>query len=185
MDASQFPRHIDKIAKRVAKYARDEFPGMAVKTALRFIDGNFRAQGFQGKRFQKWEPNRRGGTILIQRGHLRRSFQTETRPGMFRVYSYSKYGKAHNRGFKGTVTVKAHSRRKYTARRVGTGRYTKNGNERKKTIHEVSGQTSVKQHVRQMNIPKRQFMPESAQDSPVLNNAIKRNIIKSLKSIMK
>lgn len=183
MDATAFPDHIKRLAKRIENYAANEFPGMAVKTTLRFVDGNFRAQGWQGARFEKWKGNRRGGTILIQRGHLRRSTLAQTGRGTFRVYNYSRYAAAHNRGFKGNVGIKAHTRRKYTARRVGTGRFTKTGKERTKTIHVASGMINVKQHVRKMNIDKRQFMPETAQDSPVLNNAIKRNVIKSLKQI--
>lgn len=183
MDAQQFPAHINKMAKRIEQYAANEFPAQAVKTTLRFVDGNFRAQGFQGKRFERWPGNRRGGTILIQRSHLRRSTLAQTGRGSFRVYNYARYAAAHNRGFKGNVTVRSHTRRKFTAKRVGTGRFNKSGSERKKTIHEVTGASTVKQHVRRMNVPKRQFMPETAQDSPVLNNAIKRNITNFLKEL--
>lgn len=184
MDAQQFPSHIRNLAKRIEQYAADGFPAMAVRTTLRFVDGNFRAQGWQGRGFERWMPNRRGGTILIHKGHLRRSTLSQTGRATFRVYNYSRYAAAHNRGFKGNVNIKAHTRRKYTARRVGTGRYTKKGRERTRTIHEQTGIINVKQHVRRMNVPRRQFMPESAKDSPVLVNAISRNITNSLKQII-
>ncbi len=183
MRAEKFPSSVRALAKRVEQYARDEFPHMAVNKTLRFIDGNFRAQGWQGSRFQKWKKNRRNGTILVHKGHLRRNNRGETGKASFRVYNSSPYAAVHNRGFKGSVTVKAHTRRRFAARRVGTGRFTRTGTERKKTVHVVSNTTTVKQHVRNMNIDKRQFMPESAKDSPILNNSIKRQIIADLKRI--
>lgn len=184
MDANKFPAHIKRMAQKIERYATTEFPGMAVNKTLRFIDGNFRAQGFQGRTFERWKRNRRGGTILVHRGHLRRSNRGETQPGKFTVYNYHKAAKAHNRGFKGQVTVRSHTRRRYAARRVATGRVTRNGNPRTKTVHEVVSEITVKQHVRNMNMPKRQFLPETARDSPVLVNSISRQVKKDIKHIL-
>jgi phage gpG-like protein len=160
---------------------------MAKKKALRFIDGNFRAQGWQGRSFEKWKDTVRKktkqGTILINKGNLRRSFLGDTSPGQVRIYTTSPYARVHNRGFNGTVQVRAFTRVKFAESRIGTGRFTKNGTERTKKVHVVAGMTQVQAHQRQMNIPKRQFMPESATDSPVLLNAIRRDVISSIKSI--
>lgn len=183
MNAQNLPSHLRRQAKELERYVMTEFPGMAGRKILRFIDGNFRAQGWQGASFQRWKPNRRGGTILVRRGILRRSFRQEVGAGSVRTYSTSPYAAIHNRGFRGTVSIKAHSRRKYEAQRIGTGRFTKTGRERKKTIHVQSGVIQVKAHTRKVNIPQRQMMPERYNDSPVLINSIKRDVIKTLKNI--
>lgn len=183
MDAQSFNAELRRKTKELEQYALTEFPGMAGRKILRFINGNFRAQGWQGAGFQRWKPNRRGTTILIRKGLLRRSIRQQVTPGAVRTWSDSRYAAVHNRGFKGTVRIKSFKRRIFTAQRVGTGKFTKTGKERKKTIHVQTGSTIVKAHSRKMNIVKRQFMPESSNDSPVLVNAIKRDTIKKLKTI--
>ena len=183
MNANEFAAELEKKTKALEKYARVEFPRMAGRKVLRFIDGNFRAQGWQGRSFLPWQRNKTNTTILIRRGTLRRSINMQTSDGMVRIYTNCPYARVHNRGFNGTVTVKAFTRNKYTATRIGTGRYTKNGNERMKTVHQVSGSSQVKSHIRKMNTPRRQFMPESWDDSPVLVNALRRDVIKAIKQI--
>lgn len=183
MNAQKLPRHLQKLADQLERYAINEFPGMAGNKILRFINGNFRAQGWQGRSFQRWKANRRNSTILIRRGHGRRSIRQETRPGIVRTWSDSPYMAVHNRGFKGKVSIREHQRRKYEARRVPTGRKTKSGNDRMKTVHVNTGTSIVKGHTRNVNIPKRQFMPESWNDSPVLVNSIRRDVVKTMKSI--
>lgn len=183
MNANQFPGSLNRAAVALKQYMLNEFPAMAGRKTLRFIEGNFRAQGFQGARFQRWEANARDTTILIKKGHLRRSFHMEIGPGMVRMFSDSKYAAVHNNGFKGQVTVKAYQRRVYSARRIGTGRFTKTGKERKKTIHEVSGYIKVKSHTRNMNIPQRKMMPTSWNDSPALFKSVERDVIKKIESL--
>ena len=164
-------------------YIVNIFPRRAAAISLRFIDGNFRAGGWQGNRFSVWLPNKKGTTTLIDKGNLRRSFHYITAPGQVYVFSNSPYAFVHNRGFVGIVSVKAHTRYKFASYKVGTGRFNKNGTERTKTYHTVSGTTQVAAHTRKMNIPKRQFMPEDQNDSPVFNNAIKREITRSIQQI--
>lgn len=183
MNPQQFNLKLQRQQKKLKAYVYNLFPGMAARKTLRFIDGNFRAQGWQGQTFQRWKKNTRDGTILVKKGHLRRSFRQEIAPGQVRTYSTSNYAAIHNRGFNGTVNIGAHERRIYTASRIGTGKFNKNGTERMKTIHTESGRVNVKAHTRKMNIPKRQFMPEHWNDSPVLVNAIRRDLIKELKRI--
>lgn len=187
MDAMDLPKKLERYANELKTYARDRWPRMAAQTSLRFIDGNFRAQGWQGRSFKKWKANQRGGTILVKSGRMRASFRQQIAPGYMRVYTNSKAARVHNQGFIGKVTVRAHSRRRYTARRVGTGRFNRNGTERKKTVHEHTGTISVKQHVRNMNMPKRQFMPnmQDGSDAPVLINAIIRKTTNDLRNIVK
>jgi phage gpG-like protein len=183
MNASQFPQQLRAKAKELERYANTRWPGMAARKVLRFIDGNFRAQGWQGATFEAWKPNARRSTILIRRGHLRRSWRQQTGPGMVRTYSTSPYAAMHNRGYRGTVTIKAHERRKYAARKIGTGKFTKSGRERMKTVHDHVGNAQVREHVRTMNIPKRQMAPNSPNDSPVLVKSILRDMEKEIKNI--
>jgi len=183
MTPEQFRATTQRQSRELQNYIVNVFPSRAGKIALRFIDGNFHAQGWQGATFQPWKPNATGTRILIKRAFLLRSFHYITAPGQCTIFSNSPYAYVHNFGFHGTVTVKAYTRHKYTAHQVGTGRYNKNGTERKKTIHMISGTTAVRSHTRTMNIPRRQYMPEDQDDSPVFNNAIKREIIREVTKI--
>ena len=64
------------------------------------------------------------------------------------------------------------------------GQFTKTGKERMQTVTYKSGSSQVRAHQRKMNIPKRQFMPTHPNDSPVLNNAIERQVARDIKQIM-
>ena len=183
MDAKNFPKDLQHKADMIRDYANNTFPRMAGAKILRFIDGNFRAQGWQGSTFQRWQPNKRKGTILIKTSRLRNSISQSFGPREVVTFTSVPYAGVHNRGFSGTVSIPAHTRTKYAAVQVGTGQYTNHGTERTKTMHKATGSTQVKSHQRKMNIPKRQFMPEKYNDSPVLINSIKREVINTLKTI--
>lgn len=184
MNANNIEADFKRKAAQLERYALQEFPRMAKRKALRFIDGNFRAQGWQGRSFLPWQATRRGSTILVKTGAGRRSIHGDTSPGEVRIYSNSPYMRYHNRGFKGTVQVKGHTKLNWEAYKTGTGRYnTKSGKERKKTLHRIVGTTDVQAHQRQMNLAKRQFMPESPSDSPILFDSIKRSVVASIKAI--
>lgn len=185
MTPQHFQAETQRKAKELENYIVNVFPQRAGKIALRFIDGNFRAQGWQGQRFSLWKPNKRNGTILVDKGRLRRSIHFRTAPGQVSVFSNSPYAAVHNRGFNGTVTVKEHTRYKYVAQKIGTGRFNKSGTERLKTIHTVASSSDVSSHTRKMNIEKRQFMPEGQNGSPVFANAIRREIVREIKQIFK
>ncbi len=160
-----------------------EFPRRAGEISLRFIDGNFRSQGWQGASFQPWQKNKRNGTILVKTGLLRSATTFATSPGMVRVSNATPYAAAHNMGFHGTVSVRQHTRRLMTTKSVETGRLTKSGKMRLKTVHTLKNISFVKAHTRNMNLPKRQFMPGSMNDSPILYNAYRREVERKLKSI--
>jgi phage gpG-like protein len=185
MDSSQFPKDLISKAARLERYVNDEFPVMAVNKTLRFIDQNFRDQGWRGRGFSPWRKTKRGGTILVKSGRLRRSFHSETGPGMMRIWSDAPYSRVHNRGFNGTVAVKGFTRYKYTETKTGTGRFTKDGRERTRTTHKLAAMTQVQAHQRHMNITQRQFAPESPADAPVLMADIKNEVIKEFKTIFR
>lgn len=183
MDTREFKALLAKKQEELKRYVNNDFPGKAGNIGLRFVNGNFRAQGWQGVTFQRWKENARKGTILIRKGRLRRGTKFTTQPGVARIYNDVPYASVHNRGFSGTVQIKAHTRRMYEANRVATGRLTKTGKAQMKTIHTIKGTSQVKAHSRKMNIPKRQFMPEDIKDSPVPFNAYRREIERTLKAI--
>jgi phage gpG-like protein len=185
MTPEEFSIALETKAKEIKNYANNRFPSVAGNIALRFINGNFRAGGFQGQSFDRWKKsNKKRGSTLVDSGALRADNHYTTQPGQTTLKNNRPYAKLHNEGFEGTVTVKAHTRNKYSKKKVGTGKLTKKGKERMQTMTFKSGQSTVKAHTRKMNIPKRQFMPTNERDSVVLNKAIERQVTRDIKQIM-
>lgn len=185
MTPEEFAKALQTKAKEIERYTNTRYPSVAGNIALRFINGNFRAQGFQGQSFERWKKsNKKRGSTLVNKGHLRAANYYTTQPGQTTLKNSSPYAKIHNEGFNGTVTVKAHSRNKYSKAKKGTGKFTKKGKERMQTVTFKSGSSQVRAHQRKMDIPKRQFMPTRPDDSPVLNNAIERQIARDIKQLM-
>lgn len=185
MNPQDFSAAINRKANELKNYTTSRFPSKAGNIALRFVNGNFRAQGFQGTSFKKWKPNKRGGTVLVKTGKLRAATYFTTQPGQFTLKNTMPYAKIHNEGYKGEVSVKAHSRNKYSKTKVGTGKFTKTGKERTRTMTMKTGQKSIKGHSRKINLPQRQFIPTTASPSPVLNNAILREVARDINQLMK
>jgi phage gpG-like protein len=184
MNPQQFEIALKQKQEALRNYVNNVFPRRAGEISLRFISGNFRAQGWQGTVFQKWKENRRKGTILVKTGRGRRGTHFTTFPGGVRVFNNVGYMAVHNKGFNGTVQVPAHERRIIARKKVGTGLFSvKTQKERVKSVATVAGVSNVKAHSRKMNIPKRQFMPTSLHDSPVLANALTRELTRALKQI--
>lgn len=184
MKPEQFASDLKNKQTQLKNYVNNVFPNRAGRIATRFINGNFRAQGWQGATFQRWKANRRKGTILIKTGQGRRGTGFTTAPAQVRVYNDVKYMAVHNTGFNGTVRIPAHTRRIMGKKKVGRGIYSvKTKRERMKTVATVKAITTVKEHTRKMNIPKRKFFPTSMQDSPVLANALSREIQRTLTKI--
>jgi hypothetical protein len=184
MSPEEFEKQLQIKAKEIKNYALTRFPSTAGNIALRFINGNFRSRGFQGTSFQSWK-NKNGKSIsLVQKGHLRSANDYTTQPGQTTLKNNMPYAKALNEGFEGTVTVKAHTRNKYSKSKIGTGKFTKKGIERMQTVTSKSGEGKVKSHSRKMKIPKYQFMPTNPNDSPVLNNAVERQVARDIQQLM-
>lgn len=181
MTPEEFNRVLQTKANEVKNYANNQFPSKAGNIALRFINGNFRAGGFQGSSFKKWKKSK--GTTLVKTGALRSANTYTTQLGQVTLKNNMPYAKVHNEGFKGTINVKAHTRNTYGKTKVGTGKFNKNGSERTKTVTHKTGDNKVKAHTRIVDIPQRQFMPINSNDSPVLNNAIERQVTNDLKNI--
>ncbi|MDD2633948.1 MAG: hypothetical protein PHW82_00445 [Bacteroidales bacterium] len=174
MNEKQFLADIDKKAKLIANYANNRFPAEAGNTSLRFINGNFRAQGWQGRSFQKWQKSAKlKGSTLIKKGHLRSSSYYVTGVGSVTIRNTEPYAKAHNEG-------------SYINAVQNVGAYTRKAHTRKqgeKLIHVK--ESNVNAHTRRLSfkMPLRQFFPTATSPSPVLNNAITRNIRREFKQI--
>ena len=185
MSPEEFEKKLHITSKEIQNYANNRYPSVAGNIALRFVNGNFRAQGFQGQSFERWKKsNKNKGTTLVDKGHLRAATYYTTQPGQTTLKNNMPYAKPNNEGFEGTVTIKAHTRNRYSKTKVGTGKFTKKGKERMQTQTQKSGESRVKAHSRKIKIPKRQFMPTDSNDSPVLNNAITREVARDINKIM-
>ncbi|WP_291122758.1 hypothetical protein [Flavobacterium sp. UBA6046] len=185
MSPDEFAKAIETKAKEIQNYANTRYPSVAGNIALRFINGNFRAGGFQGQSFERWKKGtKKSGTTLVITGALRAANYYTTQPGQTTLKNDMPYARAHNEGFEGTVTIKAHTRHKHRGDLLKQKYTNKKGKTATRTI-KLTISEKVKSHSRKMNIPKRQFMPTNANDSPVLNNAITRQVARDLETIFK
>ncbi|WP_298307233.1 hypothetical protein [Flavobacterium sp.] len=178
MSPEEFDKNLKITATALRNYANNRYPTVAGNIALRFINGNFRAGGYQGSSFKKWK------TKLIDTGALRSDNTYTTQVAQVTLKNNRPYAKAHNEGYEGTVSVKAHTRNSYSKTKVGTGKFTKKGKERTKTLTTKSGESKVKAHSRKIKIPQSQFMPIKDGDSPVLKNAITRAVSRDIKELI-
>jgi len=175
--------------KRVAREFRamlQTLPAEVSTIAANDFRENFRRQGYinRGGVLIPWRKRAFLGTgrnrtraTLVKTGFLLRS----NRPAAFgmtaRVINSADYASAHNDGFKGTVSVKSHSRGLYTTTKVNSK--TKAGKNRTVNQRTLNAVTKVKAHSRTMNLPKRTFMV----NSPVLDKAIDQHINQRLEKI--
>jgi len=164
-------RKVEAHFKRALQY----LPGMLGNEAVNFFTDSFRSQGWLGNRFELWKKRRSkkgvGRSILIKSGRLKRATRiTSNSGGVVKIGNDTPYARAHNEGFRGQVNVKAHTRNIYTKTKIVTGKLTKRGKERMKTINTISGIIEVKAHTKRMNFPIRKFMGES----PYLTLRVKR-----------
>ncbi len=151
----------------------DEITVKAQGIAERFADDNFQGQAWQGT--SPWRKLKNGAKdnsfgrksqgILIGTGRLRRSVRTvKTGRWAFTFASDAPYAQAHNEGFTGNVSVRAHKREQKGIVSVASIKTKKSRN-----IETGIGTIDVQAHTRKMNLPARQFMPTARRESPVLD----------------
>lgn len=152
MTFDEFHRGLEGAAAKLADEINYEISRDVESAALRFVDGNFATQGWEGV---PWKPST--GTILVKTGTLRSGFRSEITPGQIRIFNAVAYGEIHNEGFDGIEKVRKHSRRSYPGKK---GKLK-------------AGKTSeVRAHTRHMKMPKRQFAPYEGHESPTLNREV-------------
>jgi hypothetical protein len=137
--------------------------------AVNFFRSSFRNQGFTRNTLVPWRRTstkkntfgKRSQGILIGSGRMMRSIYVAYRSlSKTTVAVPVPYAQVHNEGFKGTVSVRAHTRRVLAKTKVDNG-FTKNGRRRTKTVTSLKSKGSVRAHTRRMNMPRRQFAGES------------------------
>lgn len=188
MDTRQFERLIAQKAKQIEQYATTKFPTEAGNTALRFIDGNFKAQGWQGQSFQKWKPNKRKGRILVNKGHLRNATYYITGIAMVTIKNTQPYANIHNEG--GNIKIPVTDK----MRKFAWAMYFKEGGGkikgksararlRNQNADNWKGLALTKKTYLNINIDQRQFAPTKSNPSPVLNAAVERGVVRAFKEI--
>lgn len=159
--------------------------------AVVFYKQRFQEQAWADNTTQPWAKRKpgakrnRGRAILIDTGRLRRSIRViSATQSSVTIGTDVPYARAHNEGFRGTVTVPAHTRSKYEKLKVGTGVFSiKTKNERTRTEKRAveGGDITVKSYTKRMNLPRRQFMGASATLNKQINRLITAEINKALK----
>ena len=174
--------------QRALKQTMLTLPVTVGDLSMQFIDARFRAQGWYDNGFVPWDKRspkakrNKGRAILINTGRLRRSIRiSKVTSNSVTIGTDVPYARIHNEGFKGTVNVRAHNRGTFAKHKVGTGKFTKTGKERMKTMTTRTGAIPVKAHTRNINMPKRQFMGASKYLTSILKRKITTEILKALK----
>lgn len=151
-------------AQMAKEYKRfiDNLPTLVGNEAVKFFKEKFRTHEWNGVQWQKRDPDKRpGGALLLDAGDLRDSIRViTTTANSVTIGTDVPYAQAHNEGFTGAVTIPAHTRSK---REKFKSKFSnlKTRKTRTQTLTIKVGETIVKAHVRNMNIPQRQFMGAS------------------------
>lgn len=154
-----------------------------------FSKDRFKQQNWLDSYPEKWVPRskkakrNKGRALLVDKGALWRSVRIiSTTPGSVTIGSDLPYAKAHNDGFRGTVTVRAHTRERFGKSKVySLTERTKKGNRKSSTVTFKTGDSTVMEHTRRMNIKRRRFMGESR----YLNAQISRLITAEINKVFK
>ncbi|MFQ3578518.1 MAG: hypothetical protein SNJ71_00075 [Bacteroidales bacterium] len=170
----------------------------ARQMALDWFDRSFANQGFTGNGFQPWKPRKNqqrvtflggkastpktdqaGRALLIKTGRLRRGTRATIQGTSIRISNNVPYARLHNEGFRGTVSVKAHSRNKVMRTTVRGG--SNHSNKRRALLEILISSHSVKAHTRRVNMPARPFIKPSA----MLQADIKAMILREIKKMFR
>lgn len=164
-----------------------KFEVIAAAKTLRFVGGNFSAQGYQGNSFTPWAARKKqrnkdiGRALLIQSGRLRRGWNSRVlRPGKVKIFNDVPYAEIHNNG--GTINKPSRKENIIRNRHKEDYIYKKGKNQgqyRQRKGQFAKGTTigdgfSFKEHT--IKIPRRQMLPTDDSDSPILRAAIERDL---------
>lgn len=151
------------------KTAMRTLPKVLGNEAVNWSKESFNRQGFLDETTQLWPGRKKNKgrnankAILVQSGRLRRSIRiiSSTETSVI-IGTDVPYAKVHNYGFRGIVHVSPHKRQNIIRTSV-KGSYDGIGNKRKRSKLEILGSRgNVKGYSYKQNIPKRQFMGNSA-----------------------
>lgn len=174
------PYNLSELADKWEKEENEIMPELGM-IAVNFFQDRFKARAWTDKRAEKWPerkkkdkgPKRRA--LLVKSGRLRNSIHVKnTTLSSVTISTPVKYAAVHNFGFKGTVKVRAHSRRTF-----GRAKVSNIKSQRTRSVKFTAGSHPVKSHTRKMNMPQRQFMGTSQTLHKKFVKAIFRRIDKS------
>ncbi len=164
-----------------------KFEVIAAAKTLRFVGGNFSAQGYQGNSFNPWAARKKqrskdiGRALLVQSGRLRRGWNSRVlRPGEVKIFNDVPYAEIHNNG--GTIKQASRSELIQRNRHKETIYYKKGKNAGR--MKQMKGQfakgtTAGKGFTfaeKTITIPRRQMIPTDDSDSPILRAGIERDL---------
>ena len=152
-------------------------------TAVEYIHGNFRAQGYADKNIQKWKPrkqadkNPRQRALLVKTGRLRRDIRVRSiTQKAVTVGTSLPYAAIHNEG--GTINHPG-----------GTAFFMKDGqpvwvsNKKASSLEATRRRRFARTKPHRISMPQRQFMPTRRRGSHKLNSMLQRVIIQELNKI--
>lgn len=175
--------------KRQFKQGMSTLPVVIGNEVVNWSKDSFKNQGFTDSRFMPWKKRQvnskknKGRAILVLTGRLKRSIRiVSLSKDSVAIGSDVPYAKAHNDGFNGTVTVKAHKRHSYSISKVGTGKLNKSGTERMQTVKAVKGSIDVGSYTRKMRMPQRRFLGNSFLMNERLKRVAALHLLKSLRN---
>ncbi len=155
MDINELNKYLQSLPEKIIDNAAE----IVAETATEYYKESFRKKAFNGNPWKEAKVPKRTGSLLIDSGALLNSIRPSEISSRRVVISAGndkvEYAQVHNEGYSGPVTVPAHSRRTR------------------------KGKAEVKEHIRQVNIPQRQFLGESAE----LNDKIHERIEKYIESL--
>ena len=159
-----------------AKYKQTvtRLPMLLGATAVEYVHGNFRAQGFVNKGTEKWKARKitdEGRAILVKTGRLRRDVRVRGTGANYVIVGTSlPYASIHNEG--GTI---AHPGGTAYIKKDGKLIWVRNSTAR--------GRKFPRTRPHKIGIARRQFMPTTARPSAKLNSMIKDVITAELNKI--
>lgn len=137
MDIKELNKYLQSLPQEIISDAAE----IVAETATEYYKSAFRKKAFDGNPWTPAKVPKTTGSLLIDSGALVNSIRpaviTPRRVVISAGNEKVDYAQAHNEGFKGVVSVPAHTRK--TKRK----------------------DVSVKAHTRKTNIPKREFMGDS------------------------
>lgn len=185
-------KEFDEVIKRVQAVYRT-LPDKAATIAVNFFKKRFVEQNWVDYATEAWKrrklrgKNREQRAILTKTGRLRRSIRKgKVTPDYAIIETDVPYARIHNEGFRGTVNVKVHKRNRYKTVKTkeGKGVYsvkTRKERQRTRRTREVDGTHWVRSHTRRVNMPRRQFMGQSAYMNRDIQRMMTAAFIKALK----
>lgn len=170
---------LDKLSDAIKK-----LPRRVAVVIENFSKERFREQSWKSTTVEPWKKRKHdkatdnGRAILVKSGRLRRSIKARAVGFDITESSDVPYAEAHNDGFSGDVseTVSSHSRKSYKRKS-----YTRSDGRVVDAVDVNAHQVGQFTRKRNLNLPKRQFIGQSASLDKVITDIIEQEISNALK----